>query len=55
MANALLGLHRALIDHVRALALAGAPADRIRRDVRRQARRAVAQLEQGLGDFGVRD
>ena len=55
VANALLGLHRALIDHVRALALAGAPADRIRRDVRRQARRAVAQLEQGLGDFGVRD
>ena len=53
-ANALLGLHRALIDHVRTMALAGAPAAQIRRDVRRQANRAVAQLEQGLGDFAVR-
>src|SRR5919197_971163 len=52
VANTLLGLHRALIDHVRAMALAGATAAQIRRDVRRQARRAVAQLEEGLGDFG---
>jgi AcrR family transcriptional regulator len=54
VASTLLGLHRALIDHVRAMALAGAPASQIRRDVRRQARRAVAQLEGGLGAFGVR-
>jgi AcrR family transcriptional regulator len=54
VANTLLGLHRALIDHVRALALAGAPAAQIRRDVRREAKRSIAQLEHGLGDFGVR-
>jgi AcrR family transcriptional regulator len=52
VANALLGLHRALIDHVRELALAGAPAARIRRSVRAQADRAIAQLERGLADFG---
>jgi AcrR family transcriptional regulator len=54
VASTLLGLHRALIDHVREMALAGAPASQIRRDVRAQARRAVAQLQDGLGDFGVR-
>ena len=55
VANTLLGLHRALIDHVRELALAGAPAARIRRSVRAEAERAIAQLERGLGDFGVRE
>jgi AcrR family transcriptional regulator len=55
VANALLGLHRALIDYVRGEALAGAPASRIREGVRRQAKRAIAQLERGLRDFGVRD
>jgi AcrR family transcriptional regulator len=54
VANALLGLHRALIDSVREQALAGAPASRIRRNVRRVAEGAIAQLEGGLGDFGVR-
>jgi hypothetical protein len=53
-ANTLLGLHRALIDHVRDEALAGASAARIRAGVRREAQRALAQLEHGLGDFGVR-
>jgi AcrR family transcriptional regulator len=55
VANALVGLHRALIDRVREQALAGAPAARIRRDVRREAERAVAQLERGLRDVGVRE
>lgn len=54
VANALLGLHRALIDHVREQALAGAPAARIRRSVRAEAERAIAQLERGLGAFGAR-
>jgi AcrR family transcriptional regulator len=53
VANALLGLHRALIDHVRELALAGEPAARIRESVRAQAARAVAGLEGGLGDYGA--
>src|SRR4051812_26869143 len=54
VANSLVGLHRALIDYVRANALAAAPASRIGRGVGREAERAVAQLERGLGDFGVR-
>jgi AcrR family transcriptional regulator len=52
VANALLGLHRALIDRVREQALAGVPAARIRKDVRTQAKRAIARLEDGLGDVG---
>jgi len=55
VANSLLGLHRALIDRVREQALAGAPAARIREDIRAEAEHAVAQLERGLGDFGVRE
>ena len=55
VANTLLGLHRALIDYVRDQALAGASATRIRRGVRREAKRAIAQLEQGLQNFGVGD
>jgi AcrR family transcriptional regulator len=54
VANTLLGLHRALIDHVRDQALAGVPAARIREDVRTEADRAVAQLERGLREFGAR-
>ena len=50
-----LGLHRALIDYVRDQALAGAPAARIRQGVRREAKRAIAQLEHGLRDLGARD
>ena len=52
-ANALLGLHRALIDHVRARALAGVPASVVREDVIEQARRGVARVEAGLADYGV--
>jgi AcrR family transcriptional regulator len=55
VANTLLGLHRALIGHVREQALAGASAARIRSSVQSEAKRAIAQLERGLGDFGVRE
>jgi AcrR family transcriptional regulator len=54
VANALIGLHRALIDYVRDRALAGAPAARIREGVRAEAERSLALLERGLADFGVR-
>jgi AcrR family transcriptional regulator len=54
VANALIGLHRALIGHVREQALAGASAARIRRDVHAEAERAIALLERGIGGFGVR-
>ena len=53
-ANALLGVHRALIDYVRRRALAGAGAVQVRREVRAQAKRAFALLEGGLGDYARR-
>jgi hypothetical protein len=41
--------------YVRDKALAGAALPAIRRGVRREAERAITQLERGLSDFGVRD
>jgi len=54
-ANVLLGVHRALIDYVRARALAGASASQVAREVRARAKRAFDLLESGLGDYGVRE
>ena len=54
VANALLGLHRSLIDYTRRRALDGARASQVGREVRAQAKRAFARLEQGLGDYAVR-
>jgi AcrR family transcriptional regulator len=54
VANALLGVHRALIDYVRRRTLAGARAPEIGREVRAQAKRAFARLESGLGDYAVK-
>jgi AcrR family transcriptional regulator len=51
VAAALLGVHRALIDYVRRRALAGATAAEIGPDVKKQAKRAFARLERGLGDL----
>jgi AcrR family transcriptional regulator len=53
-ANALLGIHRVLIDYVRRRTLDGAPAARIAREVRVQAEEAFALLEGGLGDYAVK-
>jgi AcrR family transcriptional regulator len=52
-ANAMLGLHRALVTYVRQQWLAG-QRDRARlaRELRAQARHAAALLERGLGQFG---
>jgi hypothetical protein len=50
-AAALLGTHRALIDYVRRRTLAGDSAAAIGRGVRAEAKRALALLEQGLGDY----
>ena len=55
VANSLLGVHRALIDYVRARALAGAPASQVARELRARANRAFELLEDGLGDYGVRE
>ena len=54
VANALIGVHRALIDHVRKQVLAGAPRVRILREMRAQAERAFRRLEDGLGDYAVK-
>jgi AcrR family transcriptional regulator len=55
VANALIGVHRSLIDYVRERTMAGARASQISRGVRAQAKTAFAQLEEGLADFAVRE
>jgi AcrR family transcriptional regulator len=53
-ANAMMGLHKALVGDVRERVLAGErDRARIARGVRAQARRAVALLEHGLGQLGA--
>jgi hypothetical protein len=52
VAGALMGVHRALIDYVRRRTLAGVEAPELARATRRQARRAIAALEEGLADYG---
>jgi AcrR family transcriptional regulator len=51
VANAMLGVHRAMIDYVRRRTAAGAEAPEIARATRRQTKRALAVLEAGLGDY----
>ena len=52
VANALMGVHHAVLDAVRRKALAGQPNPGLARDVRSQAQRTLALLEHGLGGFG---
>ncbi len=49
IANALIGLHRALIDYVHGQALAGVENRQIARRLRAQGKRALAALEHGVG------
>jgi AcrR family transcriptional regulator len=51
VAAALMGVQRALVDHVRAAVLAGTHGPKLARDTKAQGRRAFARLEQGLGDY----
>jgi AcrR family transcriptional regulator len=53
VAYALIGLHRSLVAYVRAGTLAGTPNASLARGVRAQAKRALARLEQGLGNYGL--
>jgi AcrR family transcriptional regulator len=53
-ANALIGLHRALLDHVRRRALAGQRNPDLARFIRKQGEQAVALLERGLGDYAIK-
>jgi hypothetical protein len=51
-ANAMMGLHQALVDYVRRRVLAGeTDRRRIARGLRDPAAQAVALLERGLGDL----
>jgi AcrR family transcriptional regulator len=54
-ANALMGVHRALVDHARRQIVAGARNPRLARNVRAQGKRALALLTAGLGDYAVKD
>src|SRR3954470_11340890 len=49
VANALMGVHRALVDYTRRRIVAGARNPGLSREVRAQARRALARLGAGLG------
>jgi AcrR family transcriptional regulator len=52
-ANAMMGVHRALVDYARRRIIAGDRSPRLTRDVRAEADRALARLAEGLGDYGV--
>ena len=54
VANALIGVHRSLIDYVRRETLADTPNRKLVRDVRAQAKQALAALESGLADYGIK-
>ena len=52
-ANALMGVHRALLDEVRRRVLAGEEPARLAADIRALTGQALALLERGLGDYGA--
>ena len=54
VANALIGVHRSLIDFVRARVLAGKSASAIARELRGEGKRAFALLEGGLSGYAVK-
>ncbi len=54
-ANALMGVHRALVHYTRRRVVEGARHPRLAGEVRAQAEQALALLDQGLGGYAVRD
>lgn len=52
-ANAMIGVHRALIDYSRLRIGAGASPARLRHDFRSQVARALTMLERGLGAYAI--
>jgi AcrR family transcriptional regulator len=54
VARTLVGLHRSLVGYVRHHTVAGTSNATLARELGKQARRALARLENGLGDYGVR-
>jgi AcrR family transcriptional regulator len=55
VANALMGVHRALVDYARRQIIAGARNPQLGRNVRAQGKRALALLTAGLGDYAVKE
>ena len=53
-ANALMGVHRALLDTTRHGVLTGRRDTSLAADVRAQAERAITRLERGLGDYAIK-
>jgi AcrR family transcriptional regulator len=53
-ANAMMGVHRALVDYTRERVIAGERSPRLTRDVRAQGERALALLESGLGGYALK-
>jgi AcrR family transcriptional regulator len=53
-ANAMMGVHRALVSHARGRILAGAGQPALAREVRARAEQAFALLEHGLGSYAVK-
>jgi hypothetical protein len=49
-----MGVHRALVDYARRQIVAGTRNPRLARQVRAQAKQALAALERGLGAYAVR-
>jgi AcrR family transcriptional regulator len=54
VANALMGVHRALLAYVRRELAAGTRNPQLARDAAAEGRRAVAVLKEGLGDYAIR-
>jgi hypothetical protein len=52
LANALMGVQRALVAYVRSNILAGRRGRKLVADARSQAVRGFGRLEKGLGDYG---
>jgi hypothetical protein len=53
-ANAMIGAHRALVDHARRRIVAGADPKTVAREVRARGKAALALLERGLGGYAVK-
>jgi AcrR family transcriptional regulator len=54
VANALIGVHRALVEYSRNQVVAGRRNPGLARSVRSQVDRALAPLERGLGDYAIK-
>jgi AcrR family transcriptional regulator len=54
LANAMMGVHRALIRFARREVLAGTRNPQLSRRVRAQAKRSLASLERGLGSYAIK-